>query len=150
MKRPYRPCVTGVFVNSAGRILACRRSDHPDGLQLPQGGVEKGETDEEALLREMCEELGTDAFVIVKKANTTVSYDFPAELDVPMARRFCGQRQRWFQLRFNAQAAPDLQRADAEFSSCCWTTCATLLQQTVAWKVTAYRKGLQLLGLLER
>ncbi len=148
MNRPYRHGVTGVFVNDTGLVLACRRRDFPTGLQLPQGGVEKGETTIAALRREMQEELGTDAFVIVKATDSAVCYDFPSDLGVPIAQKFRGQCHYWFQLRFHSDGKPDLSRSDHEFSAYDWTTCETLLQQTIAWKISAYRTGLQLLGLL--
>ena len=148
MSLPYRHGVTGVFVNNKGLVLACRRSDYPDGLQLPQGGVEKGESETTAVQREMQEELGTDAFEITKKADKTVCYDFPPGLNVPITQKYRGQCHSWFQLRFLESGQPDLSRSDHEFSTCDWTTCEELLQQTIAWKASAYRAGLQLLGLL--
>ena len=148
MSLPYRHGVTGVFVNDAGLVLACRRSDYPEGLQLPQGGVEKGESESMAVCREMREELGTDAFEITKKSDKTVCYDFPPALNVPITQKYRGQCHSWYQLRFHVGSQPDLSRSDHEFSSCDWTTCETLLQQTIAWKARAYRTGLQLLGLL--
>ena len=148
MSRPYRQGVTGVFVNDAGLVLACQRSDCPAGWQLPQGGIEQGETTSAALQREMQEELGTDAFAIIRATDCAVCYDFPPDLGVPIAQKFRGQCCYWFQLRFHAGGQPDLSRADHEFRAYDWRTCETLLQQTIAWKVRAYRTGLQLLGLL--
>lgn len=148
MSLPYRHGVTGVFVNDAGLVLACRRSDYPEGLQLPQGGVEDGETTIAAVRREMREELGTDDFIIVNETNSAVCYDFPPDLGVPIAQKFRGQCHYWFQLCFHNGAKPDLSQSDHEFSACEWTTCDTLLQYTIAWKTKAYREGLQLLGLL--
>ena len=148
MSLPYRHGVTGVFVNEAGLVLACRRSDYPEGLQLPQGGMEQGETTVAAVRREMQEELGTDAFTIVKETSTAVCYDFPPNLGVPIAQKYRGQCHYWFQLRFHTGGKPDLRRSDHEFSACDWTTCTTLLRHTIAWKTRAYREGLQLLGLM--
>ena len=148
MSLPYRHGVTGVFVNDKSLVLACRRSDYPEGLQLPQGGVEKGESKTAAVRREMQEELGTDAFEITKKANKTVCYDFPRGLNVPITQKYRGQCHSWFQLRFREGGKPDLSHSDHEFSACHWTTCEELLQRTMVWKVKAYHEGLQLLGLL--
>ena len=110
--------------------------------------MEQGETTVAAVRREMQEELGTDAFSIVKEASTAVCYDFPPNLGVPIAQKYRGQCHYWFQLHFNTGGKPDLSRSDHEFSACDWTTCATLLRHTIAWKTKAYREGLQLLGLL--
>jgi len=54
----YRPNVAFILRNTAGEILICERSDWAGCWQFPQGGVKKGESLEEALHREVEEELG--------------------------------------------------------------------------------------------
>jgi len=54
----YRPNVALILRNAAGEILVCERSDWPGCWQFPQGGVKKSETIDEALVREVQEELG--------------------------------------------------------------------------------------------
>ncbi len=54
----YRPNVAFILRNTAGEILVCERSDWPGCWQFPQGGVKKNETLDEALVREVEEELG--------------------------------------------------------------------------------------------
>ena len=41
---PYRPCVGVMLVNAAGLIWVGRRIDTPNGWQMPQGGIDPGET----------------------------------------------------------------------------------------------------------
>ncbi len=53
----FRPNVAGILQNAEGRILICERLNLAGAWQFPQGGVDKGERREEALLREMEEEL---------------------------------------------------------------------------------------------
>ena len=55
----YRPNVGIVLFNNAGQVLWARRSRH-DGWQFPQGGIEHGETIEQAAVREVKEETGVD------------------------------------------------------------------------------------------
>jgi putative (di)nucleoside polyphosphate hydrolase len=62
---PYRPCVGVMLVNAAGLIWVGRRIDTPNGWQMPQGGIDPGETPAVAALREMHEEIGTDKAEIV-------------------------------------------------------------------------------------
>ena len=54
------PCVGGLAYDDAGRLLLIRRGNEPGrGLwSIPGGRVEPGETDPEALVREMAEETG--------------------------------------------------------------------------------------------
>jgi len=54
------PCVGAVVTDSHGRLLLIKRGHAPDaGLwSLPGGRIEPGETDAEALVREMLEETG--------------------------------------------------------------------------------------------
>ncbi|NNJ67358.1 MAG: NUDIX domain-containing protein, partial [Boseongicola sp.] len=53
---PYRPCPGVVLVNQNGLIFTGERVDTPGALQMPQGGIDKGETIENAALRELEEE----------------------------------------------------------------------------------------------
>ena len=54
----YRPNVAGILRNPAGEILICERLGNPGAWQFPQGGVDGGESYEEALARELKEEIG--------------------------------------------------------------------------------------------
>lgn len=57
----YRPNVAALIVNPSGGLLICERSTIPGAWQFPQGGVDGGETLEQALSREVREEIGLDA-----------------------------------------------------------------------------------------
>ena len=59
MGKKYRKAVVGVFVNTSNEVLTLERSDFSGSWQLPQGGVDEGETLEDAVKREMFEELRT-------------------------------------------------------------------------------------------
>ena len=56
----FRPNVAGILRNAEGRILICERLNMPGAWQFPQGGINKGETREEALVRELEEELSIE------------------------------------------------------------------------------------------
>src|SRR5690606_2527954 len=97
---PYRPCVGLVLVNPAGRVFAGQRIDNPgNAWQMPQGGIDAGETPEAAALRELGEETGIPGEAVRLGAQTPdwLTYDLPPGL----VRRiwkgwFRGQKQRWF------------------------------------------------------
>ena len=58
--KPYRRGVGIVLINDKGRVFVAERLDTPGAWQMPQGGIDKGETPIEAAWREMKEEVGTD------------------------------------------------------------------------------------------
>ena len=65
----YQPNVAGILRNRDGKILICERSTISGAWQFPQGGVDEGETTEQALVRELWEEISLDPedFRIVEK-----------------------------------------------------------------------------------
>ncbi len=53
----FRPNVAAIVRRSNGRILVGERSDRPGCWQFPQGGIKNSETPEQALQRELQEEI---------------------------------------------------------------------------------------------
>lgn len=146
-EKPYRPCVVGVFRNPQGQLLVGRRADLP-AWQFPQGGIDSGETPEEALYREMMEELGCDKFRILYASSKTIAYDFPSDMTTRVSRRYRGQRQYWFLCEFSPPAAPDLRKASSrEFDDLTWITPGEALSQIISWKKAAYHDGMRALGI---
>jgi putative (di)nucleoside polyphosphate hydrolase len=54
----YKANVAAILRNARGRILVCERVGVSDAWQFPQGGIDDGETPEQALVRELEEEIG--------------------------------------------------------------------------------------------
>ncbi|MEI9929702.1 MAG: NUDIX domain-containing protein [Rhizomicrobium sp.] len=58
---PYRPCVGVMLINAEGLVFVGRRIDQTvEGWQMPQGGIDLGETPVQAAKRELKEEIGTN------------------------------------------------------------------------------------------
>ncbi len=51
--------IIAVIIDESGKVLLFERSDRLDSWQFPQGGIKSGETPEQALFRELEEEVGT-------------------------------------------------------------------------------------------
>lgn len=69
--------VVAAIIRDEDRIFATQRGygEYKDGWEFPGGKVEPGETPQEALVREIKEEL--DADIVVGDLLTTVEYDYP-------------------------------------------------------------------------
>ena len=70
--------VVAALIVDNGRIFATQRGygEYKDWWEVPGGKVEPGETPEEALVREIREELATE--IAVERYVTTVEWDYPA------------------------------------------------------------------------
>lgn len=141
---PHRPCVGVMLINREGLIFAGQRIDsEAPAWQMPQGGIDAGETPRAAALRELEEEIGVPPASVEILAETPdwLRYDLPADL-VPRiwGGRFRGQKQRWFLMRFLGEDGEiDIKgRAHPEFSRWRWIGAAQMLDEIVPFKREAY------------
>jgi putative (di)nucleoside polyphosphate hydrolase len=68
---------------------------------MPQGGIDEGESPEQAVMRELEEETGTNNAKIVAESLDWLSYDLPENLiNLTWGGQFRGQTQKWFALKF--------------------------------------------------
>lgn len=120
-----------------GRVLVFQRAGQPGAWQLPQGGMDRGETPECAAWRELEEEtgLGPDHVRLVGEHPDWVVYEWPEELR-GNGRRL-GQVQRWFTFEVldgDVQPVPD----GIEFDAWKWVEVGWLLDNVVDWRLPAY------------
>jgi len=101
MKENYRKNVAAIIVNKDKKILMCEHAWIDNAWQFPQGGVEEGEKDSEAIIRELKEEIGTDKFKIIKELDENIKYKFPFYLKEKY--KFDGQTQKFFLLYFEGK-----------------------------------------------
>ncbi len=138
----YRAGVGIVLVNSRGQVFSGRRRDNRDHpWQMPQGGLQEGETPRQAALREVREELGTDAVAVIEFRPDWLCYDYPAPEASKRAKLYRGQRQLWYLLRFQGKDADiDIGGANGEFSEWRWCSPAEIIDEAVSFKQPAYRQ----------
>ncbi|MCL5777005.1 RNA pyrophosphohydrolase [Limibaculum sp. FT325] len=140
---PYRPCVGLVLLNSSGHIFAGQRIDSTyDAWQMPQGGIDQGETPLEAALRELREETGIDpsSVRVLRESSRWLTYDLPAHLVGRLwGGRFRGQSQRWFAMRFKGDDSEiDIETHEPEFNRWAWMNPADLIHRIVPFKRDTY------------
>ena len=70
-----------MLINADGKVFAGKRIDQTvEGWQMPQGGIDDGESPREAALRELMEEAGTDKCEILAELPDWLTYDLPEHL----------------------------------------------------------------------
>lgn len=153
---PYRDCVGIALFNAAGDVLIGRRKpeDDPEDSsefgspwQMPQGGMDKGETALETAHRELYEETSVRSVQLLAEAPDWIYYDLPDEaLGVALHGRYRGQRQRWFAFAFTGEeseievTAPGGGTFPAEFDQWRWAPLRSLPELVVPFKRAAYEQ----------
>ena len=120
----YRPNVAALVVNSVGNLLICERLATLGAWQFPQGGVDAGETMEQALYREVREEVGLEAsHYEVLKQRDGYRYLYPAHA---RGKKLCkhgnhGQEQTYFLCQLNLEAPQvNVNQKQREFRAYRW------------------------------
>ena len=98
----YRQSVGFMIIDARKRVFLGKRcwpKDSPYRFQMPQGGIEEGETPEQALWREMNEEIGLspETVQIIAESKEWFTYELPEK----MRTTIDGNRQKWFLLYFS-------------------------------------------------
>ncbi len=143
----YRANVGIMLSNDSGQLLWARRLGQ-DGWQFPQGGIQKNETPQQALFRELKEEVGLEASCVevISSTNSWLRYDLPKNLQRPGSNPVCiGQKQIWFLLKLIVDESEiKLNCSDKpEFDRWCWIQPQHAADQVIDFKRKVYRLALQ-------
>ncbi len=141
----YRANVGLAVFSHAGHVFIGRRINGRGAFQwqLPQGGVDKGESPDAAALRELEEEIGVAPKLvdILEETEDWLYYDFPAELRRRMGGPYLGQRQKWFALRFKGSDSDvRLDRHKPEFDAWRWAPLDEISSLIVPFKRPVYQE----------
>ena len=142
----FRPNVGIILVSDTRQVLWAKRIGQ-EAWQFPQGGIKHGESPEDALFRELNEELGLgrEHVEIIGVTRDWLRYRLPARYIRRRRGRVCiGQKQKWFALRL--VAAESLVRFDAtqepEFDGWRWVDYWHPLKEVVEFKREVYDHAL--------
>jgi putative (di)nucleoside polyphosphate hydrolase len=146
--RFHRPNVGVMLIAADRRVFVGRRAKPPEAWQMPQGGVDRGETPVEAACRELYEEVGTSRALLLRESHEWICYRVPEELrPVHWQGRWHGQAQKWFALAFTGRDADiDLAAHDREFDAWKWVRASELLDLIVPFKRPVYEAVLKEFG----
>jgi len=138
----YRRGVGIVLVNARGKVFVAERLNMPGAWQMPQGGVDDGETPRRAALRELHEEIGTNKAEIVRATTNWLTYDLPPELvGVAWKGKYRGQKQKWYLMRFTGKDSDiDIASEHPEFGRWKWVAFPRLPKLIVPFKRDLYLK----------
>ena len=146
----FRANVGIVLIRDGGQVFLGGRSDGR-GWQFPQGGVRRDESAEQALFRELYEEVGLEEVDVEVLAATRnwLRYRLPRRYVRRRSKPLCiGQKQRWFLLRM--RGSEDRLRFDAttqpEFDSWRWVDYWSPVREVIYFKRNVYARALEELG----
>ncbi|MGH1376872.1 MAG: RNA pyrophosphohydrolase [Alphaproteobacteria bacterium] len=143
----YRPCVGIALFNKTGKVFVGERIDTPGAWQMPQGGVDEGETVQETALRELAEEVGTNNAQILQIAPRKIRYELPDRLIKKLWNgKYRGQEQSWVAALYTGNDNDiDLNAFDPpEFSNWQWVDLNQTLDLIVPFKRDIYRDVIEM------
>ena len=145
---PMRNGVGVIVLNNENKVFVGKRKDNPvDRWQMPQGGVDIGESYLSAMKRELYEETSIKSIEILKEINGFFEYELPKNLvGIIWKGKYRGQTQKWFIARFiGNENEINLQTKNPEFIEWKWIVPDELPKTIVDFKKKMYVELLETL-----
>lgn len=146
-KDGYRPNVGIILCNAQNQVFWGKRiREH--SWQFPQGGIKYGETPEQAMFRELMEEVGLQEqhVRILGRTKDWLHYDVPQNwIRREWRGSYRGQKQIWFLLRLVGRDCDVKLRATnhPEFDAWRWSDYWSPLETVIEFKRDVYLKALE-------
>ena len=145
---PMRKGVGVIVLNNENKVFVGKRKDNPvNRWQMPQGGVDIGESYLTAMKRELFEETSIKSIEILKEINGFFEYELPKNLvGIIWKGKFRGQKQKWFITRFiGNENEINLKTKNPEFIEWKWIVPDELPKTIVDFKRKMYVELLEIL-----
>jgi putative (di)nucleoside polyphosphate hydrolase len=145
-KDGYRPNVGIILLNQRNEVFWGKRVKQ-HSWQFPQGGIKHGESPEQAMFRELYEEVGLrpEHVKIVARTREWLRYDVPDQwVRRDLRGNYRGQKQIWFLLRLTGRDTDvSLRRSEKpEFDAWRWHEYWVPLEAVIEFKRDVYQQAL--------
>ncbi|MAY91074.1 MAG: RNA pyrophosphohydrolase [Rickettsiales bacterium] len=151
MKRSYRSGVGIFLLNKKKKLWVGKRIDSAsDFWQMPQGGIDDKETENQAMMRELKEEIGTNNIKTLMISDEWFKYDLPNDLVKNVWKgRYIGQTQKWYACQFQGKDNEiKLDNFKPEFLEWKWIDPKEALNLVIPFKKEMYKKILKKFNVL--
>ena len=140
---PLRLGVGIIVLNKENKVFVGKRKDNPiNKWQMPQGGVDRGESLVNAMKRELKEETSIRSIEILRELEGWTEYELPDYLLGKIWRgKYRGQKQKWFIVKFLGKDEEiNLKTTHLEFIEWQWLDIENLPSVIVHFKKKVYEK----------
>ena len=142
-KLPLRTGVGIVVLNNENKVFVAKRIDNPKNFwQMPQGGVDEGESFLQAAYRELEEETGIKEVKLIKEIDEILSYELPSHLlGIIWKGKYKGQKQKWFVMKYLGNDRDiNIKTNSPEFLEWKWIDLNKITEVVVEFKLHVYKE----------
>ncbi len=140
---PLRNGVGIILLNQENKVFVAKRIDNPKNYwQMPQGGVDDGESFLNAAYRELEEETSIKNVELIKEIDGTITYELPDHLlGIIWKGKYKGQKQKWFLMKYLGKDMDiNIKTKRPEFLEWKWIEIDDLTKVVVNFKLHVYEE----------